>query len=66
LCFNLGVEIGQLTIVVVALPVFYVIARVLGAAPYRRTVMPVISVGIFILGAIWLIERVFTVSIIGM
>ena len=66
LCFNLGVEIGQLTIVLVALPVFYVVARMLGAAAYRRTVMPAISVGIFVLGVIWLIERVFTVTIIGM
>ncbi|MBV8760801.1 MAG: HupE/UreJ family protein [Deltaproteobacteria bacterium] len=66
LCFNLGVEIGQLTIVVVALPVFYVAARALGAPAYRRTVMPAISVGIFVLGAVWLIERVFQVTIIGM
>ncbi len=66
LCFNLGVELGQLTIVFLALPVFYVVARALGAAAYRRTVMPAISVGIFVLGAVWLIERVFAVTIIGM
>lgn len=65
LCFNLGVELGQLTIVVVALPICYGIARVLGAAAYRRTVMPVISVGIFVLGALWLIERAFQVTIVG-
>lgn len=66
LCFNVGVELGQLTIVLVALPVFYVVARMLGAAAYRRTVMPVISVGIFMLGVVWLIERIFAVTIIGM
>jgi hypothetical protein len=66
LCFNLGVEIGQLTIVVIALPLFYILARALGAAAYRRTLMPVISVGIFVLGSIWLIERVLAVTIIGM
>jgi len=66
LCFNVGVELGQLTIVLVALPVFYVVARMLGAAAYRRTVMPVISVGIFALGVVWLIERIFAVTIIGM
>jgi hypothetical protein len=66
LCFNLGVELGQLTIVIVALPVFYVAARVLGAGVYRRTVMPVISVGIFALGTIWIVERVLQVRILGL
>lgn len=66
LCFNLGVELGQLTIVIVALPAFYVIARTLGAGVYRRTLMPVISVGIFGLGALWLIERAFEVRILGL
>lgn len=66
LCFNVGVELGQLTIVVVALPAFYVIARALGAGVYRRTLMPVISGGIFVLGALWLIERVFEVRILGL
>lgn len=66
LCFNLGVEIGQLTIVVVALPVFYILARVLGAGVYRRTLMPVISAGIFVLGALWLVERALEVRILGL
>ena len=66
LCFNLGVEIGQLTIVVVALPAFYLAARALGAGVYRRTLMPAISVGIFILGAIWIVERVLQVRILGL
>jgi HupE/UreJ protein len=65
LCFNLGVEIGQLTIVAFALPLFYVVARALGAAVYRRTLMPAISVGIFVLGCLWLVERIFRITIIG-
>ena len=36
LCFNVGVELGQLTIVAVALPVFYLLARVIGAWRYRE------------------------------
>lgn len=66
LCFNLGVEIGQLTIVLVALPVFFVLAKLLGAGVYRRTLMPVISVGIFVLGSIWIVERVLQVRILGL
>jgi hypothetical protein len=33
---------------------------------YRRTLMPVISGGIFVLGALWLIERAFEVRILGL
>jgi hypothetical protein len=66
LCFNLGVELGQLTIVVVALPVFYILAKLIGAGVYRRTLMPAISVGIFLLGMIWIVERVLQVRILGL
>ena len=57
-CFNLGVEVGQLTIVALALPLFLIFAR-LGADRYRRRIMPAIAV---VLGAIaikWLIERLW-------
>jgi hypothetical protein len=57
LCFNVGVEIGQLTIVLVALPVFYMVARRIGAAPYRRYAMPVISGVILAFGVMWVIQR---------
>jgi hypothetical protein len=56
-CFNVGVEIGQLTVVAVALPLFLMLGR-LGAERYRRRLMPAAAI---ILGAIaikWLIERV--------
>jgi hypothetical protein len=57
LCFNVGVELGQLTIVVVALPLFYGAARGLGAERYRRWVMPALSSVIFMFGSIWLVQR---------
>ena len=57
LCFNLGVEIGQLTIVAVALPVFYGVARWLGAERYRRWAMPAMSSVILIFGLVWLAQR---------
>lgn len=66
LSFNVGVELGQLTIVLVALPLFWLVARELGAVRYRRVVMPILASVISLFGAIWLIERVFTVRIIGM
>jgi hypothetical protein len=58
LCFNVGVEVGQLTIVLVALPVFFVAARELGADRYRRRVMPAISALIFLAGAVWVFQRI--------
>jgi len=69
LTFNLGVEIGQLSIVIVVIPLLWALARLVGAARYRRIVVPVAAVPLVLLGTKWLIERVFeisTVSIFGM
>jgi hypothetical protein len=57
LCFNLGVELGQLTIVAVALPALFALARALGAARYRRTVLPACAAGLFAAGIYWFFER---------
>ena len=66
LAFNVGVELGQLCIVAVALPTFAVICRLLGADRYRRTFMPAASTVIAVLGAIWIVERVIGVTILGL
>ena len=63
--FNLGVEIGQLTIVIVALPMLLGVIKWAGPNRYRRWVMPVLSSAIAILGLLWLVERLFGVRIIG-
>jgi len=57
LTFNVGVEIGQLTIVIVAIPVFWAIARLIGAERYRRYVLPALALPLVIVGLRWLIER---------
>jgi hypothetical protein len=56
--FNLGVEIGQLVIVAIALPLAWLCARELGAPRYRRRVLPALSIAIALIAAKWLIERV--------
>jgi hypothetical protein len=61
--FNLGVEIGQLVIVAIALPLAWLAARELGAERYRRGAMPVLSVALAALAIKWLIERAFAVSL---
>ena len=58
LCFNVGVEIGQLTIVAVVLPILYVVARLVGAAGYRRYVLPVAAGAIGLVGLQMLVERI--------
>ncbi|MEJ7602892.1 MAG: HupE/UreJ family protein [Kofleriaceae bacterium] len=69
LAFNVGVELGQLTIVAVALPVCWFLARGLGAVRYRHIVIRGMAVLLSFVGIKWLIERVFsieTVSVLGM
>jgi hypothetical protein len=66
LLFNVGVELGQLTIVAVALPVLFLVAVRLGGRTYRRVVMPAIAALIAAAGAVWILERVFEVTILGM
>lgn len=61
--FNLGVEIGQLVIVVIALPLAWLAAREIGAERYRRRAMPALSIAIAVFAIKWLIERVFLVSL---
>ncbi|MDX2093200.1 MAG: HupE/UreJ family protein [Kofleriaceae bacterium] len=56
--FNIGVEVGQLTIVLLALPVFWGLARVTGAQTYRRWVLAALGLPLVLLGTIWLVERV--------
>lgn len=57
--FNLGVELGQLAIVAVALPVFAGLAMVLGSDRYRRFILAGAAVPLGLIATKWLIERVF-------
>lgn len=66
LCFNLGVELGQLTVVMGALPVFYGICRAVGGQRYRRVVLPALAGFMFLVGLAMVVERVFDVRILRM
>ncbi|HSK05726.1 MAG TPA: HupE/UreJ family protein [Kofleriaceae bacterium] len=57
--FNLGVELGQLAIVAVALPVFAGLAKVLGSDQYRRFILAGAAVPLGLIATKWLIERAF-------
>ncbi len=54
--FNVGVELGQLAIVLVFLPIAYALRRTVF---YRRAVMVGGSIVIALLASVWLVERAF-------
>lgn len=54
--FNLGVEVGQAALVAVTLPGLLWLRR---RAWWGRRAVPVLSVGLALAGAYWLVERVF-------
>jgi hypothetical protein len=60
--FNLGVEVGQLAIVALFLPLAYSLRR---SQLYRRWVMLGGSLLIALIAAVWLIERAFGVSLLS-
>ena len=60
--FNLGVEIGQLAIVLVFVPLAYAARR---SVAYRRVALVGGSVAIALLATIWLVERAFDLKLIS-
>jgi hypothetical protein len=66
LAFNAGVELGQLALVLLGLPILYLVTRAIGAANYRRVILPVTSLVLATIALIWLLERVFDMTILGL
>jgi hypothetical protein len=62
LSFNVGVEIGQLAIVLSALPFLLLISK----RPYAPQVKAVISIAVALFGIGWFIERAFGLSFMPM
>jgi hypothetical protein len=60
--FNLGVEVGQLAIVGIFLPIAYLLRRTWF---YRRVVFNIGSALIAVISAVWLIERAFDMRFIS-
>jgi hydrogenase/urease accessory protein HupE len=58
--FNVGVEMGQLMIFFVMLPILYLLKKQFDS----RIITAGTSVAIFMIGFAWLIERVFTVQLL--
>ena len=64
--FNVGVEVGQLGVVLVAMPVLYGACVVIGANAYRSWVLPGGAVVLAAMGLTWFCERAFDVTILGL
>ncbi|RZI85476.1 MAG: HupE/UreJ family protein [Rubrivivax sp.] len=60
--FNLGVELGQLALVALTWPVFALLRR---TALYRWAVVGAGSLFIVAMAAVWLVERLFDMTILG-
>jgi hypothetical protein len=58
--FNVGVELGQITIVVIAFPILYAIRR---TRFYRKVFLPVAAVVLIGLSFLWVSERFFGVDV---
>ena len=58
--FNVGVEVGQMIIFLIMLPILHLMRKKLAA----RKITVVASISIFILGSIWLVERVFNLQLL--
>jgi hypothetical protein len=59
--FNLGVEVGQMLVVVLLLPVLVALRA---KAVYRRWCVPAVSIGVALLAAVWLAERSLDISLL--
>ncbi|MEZ4366278.1 MAG: HupE/UreJ family protein [Kofleriaceae bacterium] len=66
LLFNLGVELGQLAIVCVVLPLLIVAIDRLGAERYRRIALPALALPLAALGLVWVLERVLEITVLGL
>ena len=56
LAFNLGVEVGQIVIVAILFPLFFLVRR---AVVYQRIVLPVAAVTMILISSAWVVERAF-------
>jgi hypothetical protein len=58
--FNLGVELGQLAIVVVTFPLLFLVRRL---AMYRQLALPLTAAAMILISLVWVVERSFDVKL---
>ena len=60
--FNLGVEVGQLAVVIALLPILYLLRR---SRRYPTWGLPIASTAVMLVACVWLVERAFDLKIIS-
>lgn len=60
--FNLGVEIGQMAVVIALLPVLHLLRR---SRHYPRWGLPIASIVVMLVASLWLVERAFDLKLIS-
>jgi hypothetical protein len=62
-CFNLGVESGQVALALLLVPIAFVlrVERI-----YPRLLAPLLSAGAFSLAALWFVDRVVALNLLGL
>lgn len=65
LLLNVGVEVGQLSLVVVCMPLLYALIRAVGPQRYRARVLPGAAVVLGGVALVWLLERALDVRLLG-
>jgi hypothetical protein len=63
--FNLGVEVGQLAVAAACLPLLPLLLGLRRWTHYRIAVLEAPSIAIAWLAAVWLVERLFGISLLG-
>ncbi len=58
--FNLGVEIGQVAIVMALFPVLFAVRNL---HAYQKWALPVAAVGMILISSVWVVERTFDVDV---
>jgi len=58
--FNLGVELGQLAIVIALFPVLFLVRRL---AMYRSLALPLAATAMILISMVWVVERSFDVKL---
>jgi len=60
--FNLGVEVGQIALALLLVPIAFLLRH---ESAYRRVVAPAVSVASLLLAGVWLVDRVFALDILA-
>jgi hypothetical protein len=61
--FNLGVEVGQIAVALLLVPIAFSLRY---EAAYRRFVSPTISLGALVLAGLWFLDRVFALDVLSL